>query len=86
MGVPSGCLHLCVTKQFSDHGKTFAKGESPAGKAMAKVMNSHIGQLGPRPDAPPWVLKIGEVGPGHLASDHPGVLLVTGEIRQKPHG
>ena len=34
--VPAGCLHLCVTKQFSNHRQAFAESQGPGGKVWRR--------------------------------------------------
>ena len=55
-------------------------------EGVPEVMNTHIGQFGSLPDAPPGMLEIGEMGARLPALDHPGVVLVVGETGQEPHG
>ena len=55
------------------------------GTTMTEVMDSHIVELGPRPDAAPGVLKVGQMAARFSAGDHPRVLLVTGQALQQPH-
>ena len=71
--------------RLPDHRQALSERERPAGKGVPQVMNSHIGQFGPRPDAAPGVREIGEVGAGHPARDHPGIVLVAGKPGQEPH-
>ena len=53
---------------------------------MTEVMDAHVFEVGPGPDAPPGVLKIGEMAVGLLACDHPGVVVVAGQGFKQPHG
>ena len=53
---------------------------------MAQVMNSHVLQLGPRADAAPGTLEIGEMGARQVAADDPGVAFLAGQVRQHRAG
>ena len=56
MGVPRGRLHLRVTEQLPDHREALAQSQRPRSIRVAKVVNSHILQLGTLPDAAPGPL------------------------------
>lgn len=48
-------------------------------------MNPHIRQFGARPNAPPRVLEVGEMGTGRPARDQPGIVLVAQQGLQQTH-
>ena len=50
-----------MTEQLADHGQALAERQGSAGKGVAEVMDPHVVEFGPRPDAPAGVLKVGQV-------------------------
>ena len=63
-GVAGGGLDLGVAEQLADHGQAFADRQPAAGEAVAQVVEAHVVEPGPRPDAPPRVLQVGEMVAG----------------------
>ena len=66
VGVAGRRLNLGMTEQLADHRQPLAEGQGPRGEAVAKVVNAHVFEVGPGPDASPGVLKIGEMAAGLL--------------------
>ena len=52
---------------------------------MPEIMNAHVVETGARPDAPPRMLEVGEMGTGLPARDHPGIVLVARQGFQQSH-
>ena len=58
----AGCrLDIAVAEQLADHRKTLSEGQSPRGKAVAQVMDSHVVEVCAGADAAPGVLEIGQM-------------------------
>ena len=76
VSVPRGGLHLRVTEQLANHRQTFADQETAAGEAMTQVVDPHIVEPGARPDAPPGVLKVGQMAPRLASRDHPRAVVL----------
>ena len=53
---------------------------------MAQVANSHIIQLGPRPNALPRMLKVGEVRTGLPTGYHQRIFVIARKGLQEPDG
>lgn len=60
MRITGGGLHLRVPEQFANHRQAFSQSEGAAGVRMPEVMNAHVIEACFCPDAPPWMLKVGE--------------------------
>ena len=52
MGVSGGRLDLGMPKQLPNHGHPLADQQPAAGEAVTEVMDPHVVEPGPRPDAP----------------------------------
>ena len=79
MRVPRRGLDLGVTEQLADHRKTLSEGQSPRGKAVTQVMDSHVVEVRSGADAAPGVLEIGQMGARLPTDYHPRVVLRTGK-------
>ena len=66
MRIARGRLRPAVTEQPADDGQALAEGERPRGETVPDVVDAHVIESGPRPDAPPRAVDVGHVraGPG----------------------
>ena len=59
-----GGLDPGVAEQLADHGQAFADRQPAAGEAVTQVVEAPVVEPGPRPDALPRVLQVGEMAAG----------------------
>ena len=76
MRIPSGCVHMIVTQQLSDHRKPFSNQQSTTGVRVAQVMNSHAFQTCPVADTLPVVVQICHWFPRLGPGDHPWIVFI----------
>ena len=74
-----------MAQQLADHRQAFAQRQRARGKAMPEIMNAHVVETGACPDPTPRMLKVGEMGAGLPARDHPGIVLVAWQGLQQTH-
>ena len=74
MGVAGGGLHLGVPQEFANHGQAFAYQKTAAGETVSQIVYTEIVQSSTCPDAPPGVLKVGQMTALLAAGDDPRVL------------
>ena len=74
MGVTCRRGYFGVAQQSADHGETLAERECPAGIRMSEVVNPHVVQAGPLPQALPMLVNADQAGARLGASDHPRVV------------
>ena len=81
-----GGLDLGVAQELANHGQALADEQSATGKAMAEIVDPHVVEPQRAPDAPPGVLKVGQMAPRLAPHDHPGVVLRSVERPQHCNG
>ena len=70
-------LNLRVAEQLPDHRQALAQRQRARGKAVPQVVDAYVAQAGARPDAPPRVLQVGEMGARLPAGNDPGIVRVA---------
>lgn len=61
MGIAGSCLNLRVTEELANHWQAFAAKDTIRGEGVPQIMDANVVQTGGRPNAAPWMLKIGQV-------------------------
>ena len=65
-----------MLEELADHGQALANQQTAAGGALTKIMAAHVVEPGARPNAPPGVLKIGQMAPRLASCDHLRVVVL----------
>ena len=81
MSVTGDRLDLGVAKELPDHRQPLAECQGARGEAVTEIVDAHVVEACARPDAPPRMLQVGEVGARLAALDHPEVVRIAGQRR-----